>query len=329
MNSDCPYILIPQLTIHPDRMNITTQCYWIEDRRHKNSISALLNSDHKHNDLISNQAARKIQKAVRYLLFLANDKKAYSRMSGRSFKFKISFVTLTLSSKQVHSDNVIKSKLLNQFLTEAKKLWNVSNYIWRAEKQVNGNIHFHILTDKFIPWEELRNVWNRIQNKLGYVDNYRSQQKSFFRDGFRVRKDLLYKWSEKDQRRAYVQGAQAGWNNPNSTDVHSLRFINKIDSYITKYLKKDSKKKGLIGRLWGCSTSLSNLTGAKIDIDSLISAELDKLREVYKPVEIRKDYFSILFINIHQVFKAGCTALASIIMEYFATNFNFNIQLIT
>lgn len=75
MDTTAPFILVPQLSIHPDRLNITTQCIWLEDRRRGNSIKALLNSDHKHNDQISSQAARKIHKAVNYLVFLANEKK--------------------------------------------------------------------------------------------------------------------------------------------------------------------------------------------------------------------------------------------------------------
>lgn len=326
---ECPFILVPQLSVHPDRMNITTQCIWLEDRRRGKSIASILNSDHKHNDKVSDQAARKIQKAIRYLLFFANDKKAYSHTNGLMFKFKICFVTLTLSSTQVHSDNEIKSKLLNQFFVEARQKWGVSKYVWRAEKQNNGNVHFHILTDRFIPWSELRDVWNRIQNKLGYVDRYKDNQQLFFKNGFKLRMDLLQKWPEKEQHRAYVQGSKKSWNSPNSTDVHSLQHVHKVAEYLTKYMQKESQTKGLIGRLWGCSSTLSDIKGAQTDIDSKIADELNKLRSIYKPFEVRKDYFSILFVNIQQVFKAGCVALTALIVEYFATNFNHYIQLVT
>jgi hypothetical protein len=329
MIDDCPYILIPQVSIHPDRINITTQCHWFEDRRHGRSIESILLSDHKHHDKMSSQAMRKVQKAVKYLLFFANEKKGFSHVSGNSFKFKISFITLTLASTQMHDDNVIKAVLLNQFLIEAKMRWKVSNYVWRAEKQSNGNIHFHVLTDKFIPWNELRNVWNRIQNKLGYVDRYRAIQKAFYKDGFKLRKDLVQQWPEREQKRAYVNGSKNGWNSPNSTDIHSLRHVHKIADYITKYLQKDSQTKGLIGRLWGCSSSLCNIKGAQTDIDGRISSELDKLRIIYKPFEVRKDHFSILFVNVHQIIKAGCTILSALIIDYFATNFSHYIQLIT
>lgn len=329
LDSNCPYVLIPQVSVHPDRINITTHCHWLEDIRRGKSIAALLESDHKHNDIISDQAARKIQKAVRYLLFMANEKKAYCNISGQSFKFKIAFVTLTLSSAQIHSDNEIKSKLLNQFFIEAKKRWSIDRYVWRAEKQSNGNIHFHILLDKFIPWQELRDVWNRIQEKLGYVTRYRNSQKEFFKNGFKVRSELLSSWSKSDQYRAYVNGSKNDWNSPNSTDVHSLKFVSKIDQYITKYLKKDSQTKGLVGRLWGCSTNLSNLSGAKADIDSAIASELDLIRSMYSPHEVRKDYFSILFVNIHQILSAGCKVLSALILQHFALKFNHYIQLVT
>ena len=92
-----------------------------------------------HNNKISSQATRKIGKAVDYLVFFATNKKIQSSANGKALNFKIAFITLTLSSNQIHSDNEIKSKLLNQFIIEAKKKWKIKNYVWRAEKQENGN----------------------------------------------------------------------------------------------------------------------------------------------------------------------------------------------
>ena len=100
-------------------------------------------------------------KSLDYLLLMANPIRAQSNFSGRCFTFKMAFITLSLSSTQIHSDNEIKEKCLNQFLIEIRKRYRVKNYIWRAEKQKNGNIHFHVVIDKFIAWSELRDRWNQ------------------------------------------------------------------------------------------------------------------------------------------------------------------------
>lgn len=40
------------------------------------------------------------------------------------------------------------------------------------EFQGNGNLHYHIVTDTYIDYFLAQKIWNRIINKLGYVDVY-------------------------------------------------------------------------------------------------------------------------------------------------------------
>lgn len=110
------------------------------------------------------------------------------------------FVTLTLPSVQVHTDNTIKEKILSPFITwltadssevykkgpkkGQKKGFGVSVYFWRAEPQKNKKIHFHIIADKYVPWEAIREKWNHYCERLGYVSRYALVQKRNFKDGF-------------------------------------------------------------------------------------------------------------------------------------------------
>jgi hypothetical protein len=205
----------------------------------------LLDSARSAKGKVSIIARRKMNKALNYMLFLANEKTYENRFSGRLLKFRIAFVTLTLPSSQVHTDNEIKNICLNQFLIEIKKAYHVQNYIWRAEKQSNGNIHFHIIVDKFIPWQEMRDRWNRIINKLGYVDRYREEQTRWHKNGFRVRKNLLPTWPLRKQKQAYERGAKLHWHSPNSTDIHGVHKIRDVRAYISKYLTKPDLKEKL------------------------------------------------------------------------------------
>jgi hypothetical protein len=112
-----------------------------------------------------------------------------------------------LSAIQVHSDKVIKEKLLQPLLRIFRNRWKVGNYLWKAESQDNGNIHFHIITDKYIHWEDLKNTWNTIQETLGYITRSNS-------------------------------------SNPNSTDIHAVYKIKNPAAYLTGYIaKKDLYKK--------------------------------------------------------------------------------------
>jgi len=245
--------IIPACSIHPDRINIYNQIHWEPQRPGKQDdmksihkrlsrIEHIINSDRSANGNVSKIARRKMTKALDYLLFITNEKKVSNYYSGRSFKFKIAFITLTIPAAQKHSDNEIKSKCLNQLLIELKKYYKTHNYIWRAEKQKNGNLHFHLIVDKFIPHQELRDRWNRILNKLGYIDRYREEQQQWHKNGFRVRDYLTKTWPVEKQKQAYERGQRINWNSPNTTDIHSIQKIHNIKQYIAKYLTKTEIK---------------------------------------------------------------------------------------
>lgn len=116
----------------------------------------------------------------------------------------VTFVTLTLPSKQVHHDNFLKDHCLNpmtkwlQDSTERtkRKGAGVDAYLWRAESQKNGNLHFHLICDRWIDHEKLRNKWNQIIERLGYVTAYKKTQEYIYKDGFRMRDEQALKQKE-------------------------------------------------------------------------------------------------------------------------------------
>jgi hypothetical protein len=310
--------LIPHLTIHPDKI-----CYWNEVNwspykpnatkvdqetgERLTKISHIINSERKAKSELSIIAKRKMSKAIDYLLVTSVEKKQLERLTGKLVTFKIAFVTLTLPSQQVHTDSEIISKCLNQLLTELRKYHNVKKFVWRAEKQKNGNIHFHLLTDTFIPWYELRNRWNRILNKLHYVDKFQEKH---------------------------------GHRTPNSTDVHSTRKIKNIKKYVTKYMQKvDSKanegklKSGQIDqesyRLWSCSQNLSKIKGCQLVIDNEIAKEITKIVNSSKCHSFHSSYFSVWYINYDELTKFGSDLLFKYFSNYLIDQFNFNLQLKT
>jgi hypothetical protein len=268
-------------------------------RRRETHLSVRKMPDKKSPDgIMSDRSIKKMTNRINWMLHFTKNKEVYSNHRKCKFTFKLNFITLTLASKQVHPDNEIKSKLLNQFLVEARKRWNVKNYIWRAEAQQNGNIHFHVVTDTFIPWHELRDVWNRIQNKLGYVDRYRTEMKKFFSGGFKVRQELLKKWSYKNQLRAYRTGSKQDWLSPNSVDIHSLFHVKNAGAYMSKYMAKNKPARLIEGRIWGLSYELSNVTGACDCVDAQISQELAKLTQIFADKTIVKEYFTLFCVDV-------------------------------
>lgn len=246
--------------------------------------------------IISQKANNRISASIDWLLHLAQTKKQYNPRFKSWYYWKANFVTVTLPSRQIHSDNFIKKNCLNHLLVSMARKWGVNNYIWRAEAQRNGRIHFHIVTDKYIPYEELTSEWNKIVNKYGYVDRYVG-----------TLLDPL----------------------PNSTDVHSLRKVKNIGAYLSKYCGKNSKgiiilppvpkstkmpsllrtdvwrfpKKGdmffrsIRGRLWGCSQELSKLCKCKFEANIEQKIEFEAVRSCTLARKFVLDYVEIIFTD--------------------------------
>jgi len=255
---------IPYISIRPNYISL----YWQPeyrvrrtDRQLRNQVNLL---DTAHKGVISKKANRRIENAICWLLELSDYKKFYSKRHKRYFSFKVNFFTLTLSSKQIHSDNEIKKKLLNHFLTVLREKYGVTDYLWRAEAQKNKNIHFHIVSNKFVPYWELRTIWNQIQNKLGYVDRFFDKY---------------------------------GHNDPNSTDVHSIKKIKNLPRYLSKYCTKKSVYREIEGKQWGLSYSLSRIKSAITVPSYAMRKEFDWLCHKFKSHFRDYDYYAVLYIS--------------------------------
>ena len=83
-------------------------------------------------------------------------------------------------------------------------------------------------TPTFIHWQQVRDKWNNLQRSHGLLDRY-------------------YKTT--------------GHYNANSTDIHKVKSIKNLSSYLVKYITKQYQNEtSLGGKVWDCS---NNLRGAK------------------------------------------------------------------
>lgn len=214
-----------------------------------------------YNGFISRRTTTRIERMVENMVTAIEQFKISNRRNKLAWKIRPTFVTLTLSYKQFHKDNVIKRQLFSRFIDRLKKDKGVQFYIWRAEPQENGNIHFHILCDRFIEWEWIRNVWNGLQSRLEYIDAF--EQKN-------------------------------GHRNPNSTDVHELKKINHVARYICKYMTKDKPLRKIDGRIWGCSSDFHKLRNPKIELCKELYNEIFAMKRAKILKEKVCEFVSIL-----------------------------------
>jgi len=306
-----------------------------------NSLQNL--QSNKHDGHLSLAAVKKISKALDYSIYLAKPPDKHKHLAGKHYQYCLNFITLTLSSKQLHSDLEIKKEIFQPWLDYCRKHYKIKNYVWVIEKQKNGNTHFHVVSDKWIPHVELRNLWNKFQQNLGYVTRYAEAQKRWFKNGFKVHSALLQNWNYNKQYSAWLSGCKSGWNNPNSTDVHSLRFISNVKKYMIKYmtknytrvenkltfepnniedelLKKDSYSK-ITGRIWGCSESLSKIKGARDDVVDEAIEELTSISNDKSIHSVYDSYFSIHYVTIEQLRSKGLTFIPKLFDDFCKARF--------
>jgi len=318
--------------------------------RNSNSLANL--SKAKHTGIVSKKAVKRLYTAMDWLLLIARNKWAENGHNHRYFKYKLGLLTLTLPAQQMHTDNEIKHKALNNFFTQLRQRFELQNYLWKAEKQKNGSIHFHIVFDKYIDYSVLQGIWNKILDGLGYIEAYRNNQKEFHSKGFRPRPELFRSWSLENQIKAYKSGQITNWSNPSSTvDIHSLKKIRNAKAYLAKYLTKnndtysafklakskaiaannghslepdvatalyDSVKKMMQvqGNIWYISQSLSKLKQVQCSNDVELTAELEQLIEKFPDKVIQKEWCTVFAFDIYELIRAGCTAMCNRVRDY-------------
>jgi hypothetical protein len=199
------------------------------------------------------------------------------------------FVTVTLSSEQKHDDNTIKRHLLNVLIEKLKYHYPVNNLFWRAEAQDNGNIHFHIITDTFIPHKHLQQLWNEIQNTHGYIEPFTKKH---------------------------------GHSNPPSTHIMSVKDVKDFVRYVIKYATKDEGKRPIKGRIWGMSDSLRNFVSLTTDLDSDVWNDLEKLKEKKAIYEVNTDHFSVFYSNLTFTDKRNAPAIYNLLNKYYLKLFS-------
>lgn len=180
-------------------------------------------------------AMKRIRVAVDVLLQRSPEQTVYNPIIDKMQKFRLTFVTVTISCKQIVDyveASVHWAKLLRWF-----RGLGVVDYVWKAELQQRGQVHWHLTLNKFVRFDDIKNAWNKIQDSAGWLDEY---------------------------------FAEHGHRHPNSTDIHSVYKVKRIDLYLAKYLAKDGGV--LSGKVWGCSDSIRGKKLYKF-IDDCESAE--------------------------------------------------------
>jgi hypothetical protein len=197
-------------------------------------------------------AKKRLTKAIELIVQACTEVKSFHFThpdDGKSVKGKytLTFVTFTIHNpyKRVIGRDAHK-QCLEPMLLWMRRKYGMCTYLWKAELQSNRKdvqqLHYHLTSDVAIPHWELRDKWNELQMKAGYLDDY-------------------YK--------------QKGHYNANSTDVHSVYKVADMGGYLKKSIIKEFSKgiqnqDTIGGKVWDCSLNLKaekyfNLIDADVD----------------------------------------------------------------
>lgn len=171
---------------------------------------------------LSKKSAIRINTAITFLNLSTKKKYVFQKETGKYYTFRLNFITLTLHAKQLGTDREVLKNILEPFLRICRNKYSGFLYVWKAEVQDNGNLHFHLNTNVFITHTWLRKTWNDLQRKSGVV-------------------------------------ADCVISEPNSTDVKAVLNTKELASYMAKYISKaDLYKKPLKRYLSMYKKKLSN-----------------------------------------------------------------------
>ncbi len=302
--------------------------------------------------VITNRIQKKIQTIINNWVDAINYDIEYN---GNTKKLYPALITLTLCYTQMHTDKELNRIALGRFIQQIKRDFGVINYLWRAEKQKNGNIHYHIIVDKFIHYKKINDVWNSILIDLEYVLYY--QLKSY----------LVYCNSPLNDVEIAINNClimndmvnDIGFNNtfklPNSTDIHSLKSIKNVSKYLSKYMTKnddylklvkldyaynDGKidkelylkerivlmdildKSKINARLWGCSDGLRALKDISLNIGDQMNDFIMDVINDDKTKIVSHDNLTIIYNTNLQEFAIKNEFIASELRQHKIRNFH-------
>lgn len=130
------------------------------------------------------------------------------------------FVTLTYPILQTN-DLEARRHQFGRFMVAMQRRNFMKRYLWKAEAQKNGSLHYHIVSDQFVSKDLIRDTWNKCIPEC--IEAYGKE--------------------------AY------------GTRIESVKDYDKAIRYVLKYMTKNSEERRQIGgNKWGSSDNLKKLT---------------------------------------------------------------------
>lgn len=187
---------------------------------------------------------KRIRKAIDLLCQYSPPRKTINPVTLKIFTHSLSFITLTIQLNDTKPDAAWTNKnLLAPFMRIMRNKKTLITYVWKAEFQKNGMIHYHITTPSVIHYQFIKDTWNNILKKHSLLDKYYREHPG---------------------------------QEPNSTDIHSVYKKKDIAWYLSKEISKTVQDMTTTGKIWDCSENLKNRKFFSMIEPSALDSKLDQ-----------------------------------------------------
>lgn len=230
MGQDHP-AFVPAVSVYPGRaFSYDVPVHWVQHGRPSGSPKARL-SPRDPVELRKVARRRMLQRywsAVGWLYFQSRIK-PQTLNDGRKVRWRLGFLTLTIPGSTSADHRALKRLVLDPFFTRARNVGGLRSYVWTAELQQRGAIHWHVILDHWLDKAAVARWWLQACKSSGVVDM------------------------------SDAGGVAA-------TSVEILRNYNGTAAYAAKYIGKALGSGDITGSCWGGSHSVTGIKGLSLNL---------------------------------------------------------------
>jgi len=249
----------PELSEIQEIQKKTSKQICKSERRQKNSPLHELEKSY------SKQLLESYERQLSYRTKIKIQEKILALYAASNKKF--SMITLTMIADCTDRKAV---KVLNNFFTSVKKKYGNFNYLWVAERQKNGRIHFHIVANCKFQIQYINSLWISQQIENSIVNSSAV---------YELNKDYGYTFKQ------LLKLGYSGWSIAqkylNPVDVKKIYDIRGVSAYVAKYVTKN--KTTFVGiNVWHSSRTVSKIfTKQLISLDVFERTQDKKINSIY------------------------------------------------
>ena len=203
---------------------------------------------------------KRLTRCIDLLVQTTKTRHQWNPVTQRETQHRLSFITLTIHQGRNLTAQEAYKKVFVHFIQWMRRTMKVKTYVWKAEFQKRGQIHYHITTPSFIHYQEIRDKWNNLQQQAGLLAEYY---------------------------------AKKGHYDPNSTDIHSVKHVKNLSSYLKKEFAKCIQNQKTTGKVWDCSQNLKSSRYFTLEVTPEQEKALLRLDDQKKIGEITLDQCTV------------------------------------